>query len=929
MKQLTSLILIFTIYCGLLAPLSLKAQMIHGKTQKTNMNQSLPNGLQFHLSEGAEGAENRQKTPSVKGDALSDAETSNLLERIPPIKSATDDKSDFAKRAGSLPAPKTGKIVPVKFPADDRRETPKVNNNQILEVIRFSPTGEVSLAPDLNVTFSQPIVAVTSQEQAARTVPVELSPMPEGRWRWLGTKTLMFDAAKRFPMATHFTAKIPAGTKSVVGGVLQKDVVWTFTTPPPAVGTKIPENQTTRRDAIVFVSFDQEINPSEVIKTISVTSAGKKIPIRLATEEEISKDASISYYAKSVQPKRWLAFRAINSEGGIENALPADAPVTVTIEKGTPSAEGPITTAKAQSFSFRTFGTMRFRKGYCSWEGNKKCSPFDVWNLEFTNAIDTTTFEKSIVKIEPAVEGLNIYPSGNHIIVDGYKKGRTTYKISVDASLKDIYGQNLIPPATATINVGSAERQLYSQGGSFVVLDPMAKPAYSIYSTNHAAVKARIYKVAPSDWQAFQEYVRRINYDDSTKKPIIPGRLLSDKVVSIKNVPDEMTETRIDLSEFLDNGFGHLIIDIEPTVRGNKNDRTRIFTWAQATQIGLDAFVDSQELVGFATELKTGKPLSDVELSIYPNGSKVQSPKPKVQSQNTSQSWWQWFSSWGMSEDSIKQTETVDANGEKSTTETIEEAQTNQTGGGGILRLPLPDSQTNQQNVLIARRGKDIAFLPENTDYYWQQAGSWFKKSASDTLRWFVFDDRKMYRPKEEVAVKGYIRKIEGGKLGDVAAIENYQMPVSYSVKDSRGNEIGKGNLKLNAFGAFDFKFKLPDDANLGYSYVQFFTSEKPDGSPEFTHGFHIQEFRRPEFEVTSKVVTEAPHFVGGSANVETEAKYYAGGGLANAEVNWTVRATPTNYTPPNRGEYIFGSWIPWWYSSRPDYSNTTTQTFK
>ena len=42
-----------------------------------------------------------------------------------------------------------------------------------------------------------------------------------------------------------------------------------------------------------------------------------------------------------------------------------------------------------------------------------------------------------------------------------------------------------------------------------------------------------------------------------------------------------------------------------------------------STKIGLDAFVDNQELVGFATELKTGKPLSGVELSIYPNGAKV------------------------------------------------------------------------------------------------------------------------------------------------------------------------------------------------------------------------------------------------------------------------------------------------------------------
>ena len=71
--------------------------------------------------------------------------------------------------------------------------------------------------------------------------------------------------------------------------------------------------------------------------------------------------------------------------------------------------------------------------------------------------------------------------------------------------------------------------------------------------------------------------------------------------------------------------------------------------------------------------------------------------------------------------------------------------------------------------MLIARRGKDVAFLPENADYYWQDGGNWYKKRA-DTLRWFVFDDRKMYKPKEEVAVKGYIRKITAGKFGDVSS---------------------------------------------------------------------------------------------------------------------------------------------------------------
>ena len=154
-------------------------------------------------------------------------------------------------------------------------------------MIRYSPDGEVKLAPDLNVTFSQPMVAVTSQEQAAQYAPVELSPQVEGRWRWLGTKTLMFDTTKRFPMATKFTVRVPAGTKSANGQVLQKDVSWTFTTPPPKVEQMLPQNETVRRNALMFISFDQDIDPAAVLKTTTVSTGGRRIQTRLATQEEI------------------------------------------------------------------------------------------------------------------------------------------------------------------------------------------------------------------------------------------------------------------------------------------------------------------------------------------------------------------------------------------------------------------------------------------------------------------------------------------------------------------------------------------------------------------------------------------------------------------------------------------------------------------
>ncbi|HLM02622.1 MAG TPA: alpha-2-macroglobulin family protein, partial [Pyrinomonadaceae bacterium] len=115
------------------------------------------------------------------------------------------------------------------------------------------------------------------------------------------------------------------------------------------------------------------------------------------------------------------------------------------------------------------------------------------------------------------------------------------------------------------------------------------------------------------------------------------------------------------------------------------------------------------------------------------------------------------------------------------------------------------------------------------------------------------------------------------------------------------------------------------------------------EGSYLHGHQFQVQEFRRPEFEVSARVETEAPHFVGTSANVAVEAKYYAGGGLANADTNWTVMATPTSYTPPNRGDFTFGTWIPWWRMNNYGYDGEisagrggynprgtgTTQSFK
>ncbi|MBV9957942.1 MAG: hypothetical protein JO360_05945, partial [Acidobacteria bacterium] len=91
-------------------------------------------------------------------------------------------------------------------------------------------------------------------------------------------------------------------------------------------------------------------------------------------------------------------------------------------------------------------------------------------------------------------------------------------------------------------------------------------------------------------------------------------------------------------------------------------------------------------------------------------------------------------------------------------------------------------------------------------------------------------------------------------------------------------------------------------------------------------HQFQVQEFRRPEFEVTAEA-SEGPHFVGGDATATVSASYFAGGALPNAEVRWTVTSTPGQFTPPNRSDFIFGKWIPWWEAYNNSGSERHTET--
>ena len=358
-------------------------------------------GLKFRLSEAPEQPEAKPANKVAEASVLSDAETQSILKRLPPIKSEPGDKAEFALREKSLPPPRTGATVMQPFPAMSEIARPEQVSNGPLEVVRYSPEGDVPIAPNLSVTFSQPMISVTSQEEAAQSVPVQLSPQPPGKWHWIGTKTLLFEPDVRFPMATQYSVSVPMGTKSANGGTLRQTKTWKFTTPPPKVKQTYPGGRSTARDTLMFVEFDQRVDPAAVLRSIKTASGKTQLPVRIATAKEIDENETVKGLVKSAEPGRWVAFRALDSNGNTRLALPGDAGITVTIGPGTPSAEGSRTTTDKQEFYFFTYGPLRMTKFECGY--NQGCTPNDPWRMEFSNEIDASKFQESQVRIEPGI----------------------------------------------------------------------------------------------------------------------------------------------------------------------------------------------------------------------------------------------------------------------------------------------------------------------------------------------------------------------------------------------------------------------------------------------------------------------------------------------------------------------------------------------
>jgi len=823
-------------------------------------------GLFFRLDEvRTGGAPVRAAVPATR--PLTPAEAQRVLARLRPLRRAAAAEDSFFFPARTLPPPRAGRVVaaglaPAATPGAPVR--PAAHPSAALEVVRRAPEGPVNeYAGEVTITFSQPMVPLASLAAVgARAVPVRLTPQPAGEWRWLDTRTLRFEPGTALAAATEYTVEVPAGTRSAAGVPLPAAVRWTFSTPAAKATGSWPQGPATGFDPVLLVAFDQRVDPAAMLRTVRARVGDAEVPLRLATAAEVAADSQAARLSTGQPAGRWVAFRAVD-------ALPPDAQVRVSVAPGTPSAEGPRVTEVEQYWEFRTHGRFRVLGGASC----DSCRAREPVTLRFSNPIDPGSFRPERVRVEPAIDGMEAWVSGDLLTVYGDTRPNTRYLVYLDPGLRDVFGQALDAADPVPVAVGlpfatvGAPREV-------VVLDPAGTRTLTVMTAAHARLRLRLMRVRPEDWFAFQDL------GWSVRRPAtLPGIAVVDREVAVDASDGEAHPLEVDLFPALAGGVGQVIVAVEALDGADEWERRQAaYVWVQATRIGLGAFSDATGLLAWTTSLVDGAPLAAARVELVGRDT-MDGTRSRVQGSAA-------------------------------------------TDARGVAALPLLPGGTDEQRLLVARVGGDVAILAPTMAQRWGR--EWLRESGPPHRAWHGFTDRTLYRPGETVRFKGWVRAFADPRGGLSLLTGGRADSVAWAAYDGEENEIARGRSALTPLGGFDGAFAVPAGADLGDAHVIVRLPRAGDGGSS-TDGddddddddfegedyagridYRIDEFRRPEYTVTA-TASDGPHYLGGTVEVSAHAAYFAGGALGGAPVSWETTAWPGSFVPPGWEAWSFG----------------------
>ncbi len=776
-------------------------------------------------------------------------------------------KNVYMKKAGAaidlrfvVTGPPFVKFISPYLPDEAPTEAPTGETDESAEEIIAPVSKPLIIPPDQIVTvmFDRPMRALTTLEESAASQDfptLQIDPPVKGTYRWVGTTAFQF-IPESWPMGTTYTLTLPAGIRALDGGETQEDVAWQLATDAPRVTESDPAegNEVFPADGVITLRFNQEmeldfIRPGDNVLLYPSNDADADQNLRedgffntevvYGTDEDGKTDKTRLVFRPEFPYRFDQDYKLVVSDGLLgATSAPGSA------YGGRPMAEDFVLHFKtADHPGIDSFQPARGEQYY------KK----DYVAIDFISPMTKELVLKHASLSPAPVDEPTVYLSDQNRhaeIVYGFKPS-SRYDFEFKAPFEDRNGQTSDKGFKVSFKTAPRKSTL-----SLLTRDPFGffmedlDPVYPVKTVNITQASIKLCGVGEQEFFSVSE-------DYSWYKYRCANPLRA--TVDVGGDLDESHFFNLDLAQIFDRDFEKGIYFFEISSRqytDSKGEPRRFYQTFFISDTTLTLKKSETDLLVWATDLKTGQPVSRMDLKV------------------------------------------MSAEGR--------ELQRGVTDGNGLYKL----TKDFEDNVYVVGRktleGEDRWSM---VGQYWssgiqpwqyQVSGQWVGHGEP---RIYLYTERPLYKPGDELFFKGFYRVDRDASL---SLPEDRKIRVV--LEDSEYNEIQSEELFLLPDGSFNGAFQLSDKARLG-RYNLYAETVGRDSSQRFYHHFFVEEYKKPKFKVEI-FSDQSDYYLGDTIPADVQASYYFGGAIQEGDVHWSLMREPYYFDRyKGKGYYSFGTW--------------------
>ncbi len=730
-------------------------------------------------------------------------------------------------------------------------------------VVSFGPEGELPTEvrrPTIFVVFNHPMVPLTRLGQPMHeNALMQIEPDISGTYRWMGSRILSFQPDDPLEAQLEYEVRIAGDLPALSGATLGRDETFRFFRETLDIAAMYPGSPETT----------EAIDPNEVPTSVRDITIQFSYPVDMdfiAEFIQLSSSAGEDYAFSLRRPQDETDQNRLERTVvlQLEDDLPADSVMTVRLMEGArsrPEYRG------RESISTRTFHTIRpFVFRYLNvgsyYYAQSTAQDSNPAFLQFSHALDPDQDWNEVLSVSLPVDDINPYVQvyGSAIKLRNLPvEYESTYTVEVSANIKDVYGRQLGQPQDLTVAVPAAASYFYTPNTGSRMLEAQFDPKIIFELQNP------------------KEGIWNIGSITDPFRHFSPDSLVPYDISHIQ--PNIKSFEVVDLDQYLnDDGFGFVGVSwyfYDP-------EDTRSWRWRrqdlqlQVTDMGVTTRYAANKVLVWVQSLSTGEPVADADVLLtthatplalgeMPSGFFNGSDFPKVEQTDSD----------GLAVFELEP--------------------------GDFLQY-MYSNYTEKVQIEVQHGSDRIAFRPSGAHSPYRSGihGAVSPVHAFDVRPVsFVFTDRGLYRPGEEVTFRIIDRDLQDNRYS--AHQGNYRITAG-----NRDQTVWRSSGTLSDMGGSYGSFALPEDLEPGEYWIEY--SRSGGSRHSISRSFQVAHFQPAAFSVS---VNPPPQTLihGDGFSFVVHADYLSGGGVSGGAVSHYLYRQSVRYAPPNTRwqGYVFG----------------------